>query len=37
MKIDITSLDGKAAGSIELADEIFGLEPREDLIARMVR
>ena len=37
MKIDITSLDGDAAGSIELADDIFGLEPREDLIARMVR
>ena len=37
MKIDITSLDGKAAGSLELSDAIFGLEPREDLIARMVR
>lgn len=37
MKIDITSLDGEASGSIELDDAIFGLEPREDLIARMVR
>ena len=37
MKFDITSLDGKSAGSIELSDEIFGLEPREDLIARMIR
>src|SRR5579863_1506267 len=37
MKIDILSLDGKKAGSAELKDEIFGLEPREDLIARMVR
>ena len=37
MKIDITSLDGSSAGSIELDDEIFGLEPRADLIARMVR
>ncbi|WP_298353782.1 50S ribosomal protein L4 [Rhodoblastus sp.] len=37
MKIDITSLDGQAAGSIDLNDDIFGLEPREDLIARMVR
>ncbi len=37
MKIDITSLDGKTTGSLELSDEIFGLEPREDLIARMVR
>lgn len=37
MKFDMTSLDGKSAGSIELNDEIFGLEPREDLIARMIR
>ncbi len=37
MQIDILALDGTAAGSIELKDEIFGLEPREDLIARMVR
>jgi len=37
VKIDVTSLDGAAAGSIELNDEVFGLEPREDLIARMVR
>ena len=37
MKFDITSLDGASAGSIELNDEIFGLEPREDLIARMIR
>ncbi|VTZ50582.1 50S ribosomal protein L4 [Methylocella tundrae] len=37
MKIDITSLNGEAAGSIDLDDAIFGLEPRHDLIARMVR
>ncbi len=38
MKIDITSLDGgEASGSIELKDDIFGLEPRMDLIHRMVR
>ena len=37
MKIDITSFDGANAGAIELNDEIFGLERREDLIARMVR
>ncbi len=37
MKIDVTSIDGQANGSIELSDEIFGLEPRQDLIARMVR
>src|ERR1700742_4074043 len=33
----MTSLDGSAAEPIELNDEIFGLEPRADLIARMVR
>jgi len=37
MKFDMTSIDGTAAGSLELDDAIFGLEPREDLIARMVR
>ena len=37
VKIDMTSLDGEAAGSIDLDDAIFGLVPREDLIARMVR
>jgi len=33
----MTSLDGENAGAIELDDAIFGLAPREDLIARMVR
>jgi large subunit ribosomal protein L4 len=37
VQIDITSLDGEAAGSIELDDSIFGLDPRADLIQRMVR
>lgn len=37
MKIDVTSLEGANAGSVELSDAIFGLDPREDLIARMVR
>ena len=37
MKIDITSISGDAAGSRELDEAIFGLEPREDLIARMLR
>ncbi len=37
MNIDMTSLDGSTAGSVELSDAIFGLEPRPDLIARMVR
>jgi large subunit ribosomal protein L4 len=37
MKFDITSIDGSAAGSLELSDAVFGLEPRADLIARMGR
>ena len=37
MKFDMTSMDGSAAGSLELNDAIFGLEPRQDLIARMIR
>ena len=36
MKIDMTSMDGSAAGSLELDDAIFGLDPRADIIARMV-
>ena len=37
MKANVTTLDAKAAGSVELSDAIFGLEPRTDLIHRMVR
>ena len=37
MKLDVTTLDGGSAGSVELADEIFGLEPRADLLQRCVR
>jgi large subunit ribosomal protein L4 len=33
----VTTLDSKTAGTIELADAIFGLEPRPDLLQRMVR
>ncbi|MBN8997609.1 MAG: 50S ribosomal protein L4 [Rhizobiales bacterium] len=33
----VTSLDGKADGSIVLPDEIFGVEPRVDILQRMVR
>ena len=37
MKYDMTSIDGAVSGSLELSDAVFGLEPRGDLIARMVR
>ncbi len=37
MKLDVTTLEGKSAGSVDLSDAIFGLEPRVDLIHRYVR
>jgi len=37
MKADAIKLDGKAAGSIDLDDAIFGLEPRADILHRVVR
>ncbi|HEV2559197.1 MAG TPA: 50S ribosomal protein L4 [Microvirga sp.] len=37
MKLDVTTLEGNAAGSVELNEAIFGLEPRADLLARCVR
>ena len=37
MKLDITTLEGANAGSVELDEAIFGLEPRADLLARCVR
>lgn len=37
MDINVTTLDGKASGKVSLSDEIFGLEPRADLIQRMIR
>jgi large subunit ribosomal protein L4 len=37
MDSKVTTLDGKADGSIVLPDDIFGLEPRADIVQRMVR
>ena len=37
MKLDVIKLDSGAAGSIDLADDIFGLEPRGDILQRVVR
>jgi large subunit ribosomal protein L4 len=37
MELKVTTLEGKAAGSVQLSDEIFGLEPRKDIIARCVQ
>src|SRR3569623_2265183 len=36
MELNVTTLEGKAAGSVNLSDEIFGLEPRKDIIQRVV-
>ena len=36
MELKITTFDGKEAGSVKLSDEIFGLDPRQDLIQRCV-
>ena len=37
MDLKVTTLDGGSAGEISLSDEIFGLEPRGDILQRMVR
>lgn len=37
MELQVTTLDGKADGSVTLKDEIFGLEVRADILHRMVR
>jgi large subunit ribosomal protein L4 len=37
MKADAIKLDGAAAGSVDLDDAIFGLEPRADILHRVVR
>ena len=36
MKVKVQKLDGKASGDIELNDDVFGLEPREDILHRVV-
>ena len=37
MDLKVTTLDGKDAGKLSVSDLIFGLDPREDIIARMIR
>lgn len=37
MKADVQSLAAKKSGTVDLSDHIFGLEPREDILQRMVR
>ena len=37
MKLDVIKLDGGKAGAIELDADLFGLEPRADILHRVVR
>ena len=37
MKLDVIKLDGGSAGSIDLDEALFGLEPRADILHRVVR
>lgn len=37
MDITISTLAGKEAGKVELSDAIFGLDPRDDILQRVVR
>jgi len=36
MKLDVVTLEAGAAGSVDLADDVFGLTPRKDILHRMV-
>lgn len=36
MKVDVLTLSAEKAGQIELADEIYGLDPRKDILHRCV-
>lgn len=36
MKVKVQKIDGKAAGDIELNDAVFGVEPRADILHRVV-
>ncbi len=36
MKLDVIKLDGGKAGSIDLDEALFGLEPRADILHRVV-
>ena len=37
MDLTITTLEGVDAGKLELSAEIFGLEPRDDILQRVIR
>jgi large subunit ribosomal protein L4 len=37
MELKVTTLAGKSAGTVTVSDDVFGLEPRPDILHRMVR
>jgi large subunit ribosomal protein L4 len=37
MELSVQKFDGKASGKLTLSEDIFGLEPRQDILNRMVR
>ena len=37
MDLKVTTLEGRDAGKVSLSDTVFGLEPRADILQRMVR
>ncbi len=37
MDLTITTLEGKDAGKVKLNEDIFGLDPRDDILQRVVR
>ena len=36
MKVAVKTLDNKSAGDVTLADAVFGVAPRGDIVARVV-
>ena len=37
MKINVVAIDSKKAGSVDVSDSIFAIEPRADIVARVVK
>ena len=37
MKVDVKTIDNRKKGDIELADSVFAIEPRDDVVARVVK
>ena len=37
MKADVIKLDASSAGEVDLSDDVFGLDPRADILHRVVR